>query len=229
MSDDIRKQYPPDGNPRETFEGNRFEDARMQRVHDQLMRERPEPSENFAPLPLALTVLVMFLCVWAGLYLAKYTFEFDPFHYNEDRAANAVADEGPKEVDMMALGKRTFSQNCVACHQQDGQGQPGVYPPLAGSEWVQGNPKRLIAIVLHGLAGEVHVNGETYNNAMTPFGRLRDQQIAAVLTYVRSTPDFGNESDPVTEDMVAEVRDETSDQSEQWSQDQLDELYPIDG
>ncbi|MDP0498546.1 MAG: cytochrome c [Verrucomicrobiota bacterium JB022] len=230
MSDDIRKQYPPDGESRDTFEGNRFEDARMQRVHNQLLRERPEPTESFAPLPLVLTAMVMFLCVWAGLYLAKYTFSFDPFHYNEDKVAGAAADEGPVEVDMMALGKRTFAQNCVACHQTNGQGIPGTYPPLAGSDWVQGAPERLIAVVLHGLAGEVTVNGNTYNNAMTPFERLKDQQVAAVLTYIRTTPDFNNNAAEVTEEMVAEVRSQTADQGQQWTAAELDELFgPVGG
>lgn len=226
MSDDIRKQYPPDGKSRETFEGNRFEDGNLQDVHYQLRRERPEPTEGFQPMPLFITCLVFLLAMWGGIELAKYTFHFDPYHFDETKTAGAGEAAAAKPVDPLVLGKKVFSQNCLACHQADGKGTPGVFPPLAESNWVRSeDPHRLVAIVLQGLAGEIVVNGNTYNNAMTPFGRLKDAQIAAVLTYIRSSPDFGNNASPVDEALVAEVRAQTASRAEQWTVADLEALY----
>ena len=84
---------------------------------------------------------------------------------------------------------------CVACHLPNGLGQPGAFPPLARSDWVLGDKERLIKISIHGLQGEVLVNGEKYVGVMQGFGQplgspLNDQQIADVLTYIRN--EWGN-------------------------------------
>lgn len=80
----------------------------------------------------------------------------------------------------------------------------GMFPPLAKSDWVNGDKERIIKVVLNGQQGEIVVNGEKYNNAMVPHNFLTDQQIADVLTYVRSS--FGNTSGPVTPEEVAALR-----------------------
>jgi mono/diheme cytochrome c family protein len=139
-------------------------------------------------------------------------------------------DTGPREIDMMALGARIYNQNCVACHQSDGNGLPGVYPPLVNSDWVQDNPERLIKVTLAGLAGPVVVNGNEYNNAMTAFGRLSDQQIAAVLTYIRTDASYNNSSYAVSEELVAQVRAEYGARVEPWSQPELEAIHgPVTG
>lgn len=230
MSDSQKDKYPPEGESRPTFEGTRFDDADLQKVHSQLMREKEEPTENFSPMPLFLVAVFMILAFWAGVYLVHYSGDFGPFHYDETKKAGVAEDTGPREVDMMALGARIYNQNCVACHQSSGLGLPGVYPPLVNSDWVQDNPERLIKVTLAGLAGPVTVNGNQYNNAMTAFGRLSDQQVAAVLTYIRTDPDYNNNSFAVSEELVAEVRAEYGARTDPWSQPELEAIHgPVTG
>lgn len=230
MSDSQKDQFPNKGKSRPTFEGTRFDDRDLQKVHAQLMREKEEPTEKFAPMPLFLVAVFMGFAFWAGVYLVEFSGDFGPFHYDETKDPGVAADTGPVEVDMMALGKRIYNQNCVACHQSDGNGLPGVYPPLVASDWVQDNPERLIKLTLAGLAGPVVVNGNEYNNAMTPFNRLSDQQIAAVLTYIRTDDSYQNDSYPVSEDLVAQVRAEYGGRSDPWSQAELEAIHgPVTG
>ena len=76
----------------------------------------------------------------------------------------------------------------------------------------------------------VTVNGNQYNNAMTPFRQLRDQQIAAVLTYIRTSPDFQNNSYEVSEELVASVRAEYGDRQDTWTQVELEAIHgPVTG
>lgn len=94
---------------------------------------------------------------------------------------------------------------CAACHQANGQGIPGGFPPLAGSEWVTGKADVPIAIVLHGLQGPITVKGQPYNGVMSPWGTtFSDQEIANVVTYIRSQ--WGNKAPAVTSADVARVR-----------------------
>lgn len=130
----------------------------------------------------------------------------------------------------MALGRRIYSQNCAVCHQSSGRGLPGVYPTLVNADWVQDHPDRLIKVILSGLAGPITVNGQPYNNAMTAFGRLSDQQIAAVLTYIRTDPAFENNSYAVEVERVARVRADFGARTEPWSQVELDAIHgPVIG
>lgn len=103
-------------------------------------------------------------------------------------------------------GEQVYTQVCVTCHQANGEGMTGVYPPLAGSEWIAKSNETLIKIVLHGLMGEVEVKGAKYNNVMSPWGSaLNDAEVANVLTYVRTS--WGNTGDAVKADEVKAVRD----------------------
>jgi len=107
----------------------------------------------------------------------------------------------------LANGKNVFTRVCAVCHQPNGQGVPGAFPPLAGSEIVDGDPNRLIHIVLSGLQGPVTVRGQVYNSVMPPQGPLlKDQEIADVLSYVRSS--WGHTSGPVAPADVARLRAE---------------------
>jgi mono/diheme cytochrome c family protein len=221
---------PPDGESRDTYEKTRFEDHHLQSIHGQLLREKEEPTENFSPMPLIFVALFMILSFWGGIYLVWYSGDFGPFHYNEKLAPGDAIDEGPREVDMLALGRRVYSQNCVACHQSNGQGIPGIYPSLVNVNWVQDNPEMLIKVILGGLAGPITVNGQEYNNAMTPFGRLNDQQVAAVLTLIRTDDSFNNNSYEVTPELVAKVRADYGSRAEPWTQSELEDIHgPITG
>lgn len=98
-------------------------------------------------------------------------------------------------------GKILYFQFCLACHMQNGEGVPSLYPPLIQTDYVLGDKKRLIKTVIHGMEGPIEVKGSKYNNIMAKLDYLRDEQIADVLSYIRSN--FGNNADPVS---VEEVR-----------------------
>ena len=119
-----------------------------------------------------------------------------------------------------ADGKKVYSATCAACHQATGEGAAGTYPPLAGSEYVTGEEGKLARVVLHGLAGEIEVQGETYNGAMPAWGAvLNDADIAAVLTYIRSA--WGNKAAPVTAATVAQIRAATASRKTPWTAQEL--------
>lgn len=103
-----------------------------------------------------------------------------------------------------AAGASVYTANCSGCHGAAGAGQPGVFPPLAKNPVVNGDPLKVIHIVDYGLTGPVTVNGSTFNGTMPPWkGNLTDEQIADVISYVRSA--WGNTGAPVTAAEVAKV------------------------
>lgn len=117
-------------------------------------------------------------------------------------------------------GAEIYMTRCMSCHQMNGRGVSGVFPPLAGADWVTGDKGRLIRIVLHGLTGEIDVEGETYSGAMPPWQSfLDDEQTAALLTYIRSS--WGNEASEVTAAEVSKVRTATKERRDPWTQDEL--------
>lgn len=101
-------------------------------------------------------------------------------------------------------GKAIYAKHCQVCHQADGQGISGVHPPLGPGSWVERDPKELIAIMMKGLNGKIEVNGKTYNSFMPSQAHLTNEEMADVLTYIRSS--WGNNLPPVTADMVKQVR-----------------------
>lgn len=104
----------------------------------------------------------------------------------------------------MANGKKLYNQWCMACHQADGSGVPGLNPPLKKTEWVNGEKTRLINIVLKGLNETVVVDGEEYSNPMPAQNHLKDDQIADILTYVRNS--FGNKASAISAADVKALR-----------------------
>jgi cytochrome c oxidase cbb3-type subunit 2 len=124
-------------------------------------------------------------------------------------------------ADQISSGKEIYMKAapggglCFTCHQPNGQGITGQFPPLAGSDWVLGEKERLIKISIHGLMGEIEVNGVKYNNVMAPPGippgSLTDQQIADVLTYIRN--EWGNSASAVSPEEVATIRSSVKDRA----------------
>lgn len=119
--------------------------------------------------------------------------------------------------------------HCGTCHQPDGKGLPGSgFPPLADTEWVQGDPDRLIKLTLHGLMGPIEVAGVKYPGhvPMTPFASLlNDDEISSVLTYVRNS--FGNKATPIRPGQVKKVREETKGKQGLYSPEELLKQHPI--
>ena len=103
-----------------------------------------------------------------------------------------------------ANGESTYVASCASCHQPNGKGLTGTFPPLAGSEIVNGDPVKLIRIVKYGLTGALRVSGKTYNGMMPAWSpTLSDNAIATVLSYVRSS--WGNHAGPITAAQVGAV------------------------
>jgi mono/diheme cytochrome c family protein len=194
-------------------------DESLQQVHTQLQHRKPEKPDGYSRFPLVLLGIMCSAVFFGSIYLAHYSAHFDASIYNENQKPNKTASAAPTITPAM-LGKRVFTANCIACHQTTGLGVPGVYPPLAGSEWAQGPEERVIRIVLHGLSGPINVTGKDFNNVMTPFGTiLKDDQIANVLTYVRQ--EWGNNAPAVTAEAVAKIRAETAAHSGPWTAAEL--------
>lgn len=100
--------------------------------------------------------------------------------------ATAAADAGPVD------GASVFEATCIACHQAEGEGKPGEFPPLAGNSDLFLSPVFPAVVALNGIEGPIEVNGETIDNAMPPFDFLSDEEIAAIVNYVRSQ--WGNDA-----------------------------------
>ena len=106
-----------------------------------------------------------------------------------------------------ADGKAVFDIACMACHQADGKGLPGAFPPLARSDYMLADRDRAVRTVLKGMTGPVTVNGVTFNSAMPPQEAvLTDAQIADVLTYVYNS--WGNTGDAFKAEQVKAIRNE---------------------
>lgn len=101
-------------------------------------------------------------------------------------------------------GMVLYNGTCSVCHQQNGEGLEGVFPPLASSDYLVAEKHRAVEIVLNGLSGPVTVNGVTYSSVMPPMSQLNDDEIANILTFALNS--WGNEGGVVSSDEVAEIR-----------------------
>jgi mono/diheme cytochrome c family protein len=112
-----------------------------------------------------------------------------------------------------------YATACASCHQSAGEGRFPVFPPLAGSPWVNGDPDRLVALTLHGISGPIDVNAVDYSGLMPGFAHLSDRELAEVLSYVRKS--WGNEASRLTEADVSAVRMRTGDRRTPWTAAEL--------
>jgi mono/diheme cytochrome c family protein len=111
---------------------------------------------------------------------------------------------------------------CQACHQADGNGLPGAFPPLAGSEWANGDPETPIRIVLLGLTGAIEVKGSKFNATMPPPPGMTDEKIAEAISHVRTH--FGNNSGAIDVELVKKVRASLAGRTTSWSSTELTAL-----
>jgi len=170
--------------------------------HRAQQREMTEPSERSQPIPMIVAAITLAV-VLAGV---AYILLSEPFGRADLGDRRTLSDLRPATTrpGQGADGQQVFNVNCVACHQTTGKGLPGVFPPLDGSEWVNGDPRVLANIVLHGVTGEISVAGQTYKGAMPTFGQLGDAELAAVLSHVRSA--WSNKSAAIKADLIAAER-----------------------
>ncbi len=195
--------------------------------------EAAEPKAAEVAVPVWLLV-VLFLALYGGMvYFDRYSGWFSPQVYAPYRTVEEVEAMQPPSggANALQLGLQVYNKpTCVACHQANGKGTPGQFPPLVQSDWVmEPEPGRIIRIVLDGLNGPIQVNGETFNNAMVPWGSaLTDEEIAAVLTYVRQNPEWGNKAPAVTAERVKAVRDKTKTRNQPYTADELQKVSPAE-
>lgn len=215
-------------------------------------KEYPEPVMGSAPFSSGLIILGLVCMFLGGFYLEKRSAGYDPGYFSESspgdqsvlvaqgsssvEEATNTSDKGAAEpaVDVQAMvsaGKTVYETYCLACHQANGEGLPGAFPALAGSEWVleSDGPGRLIRIVLQGLQGPIEVKGQSYNSVMVAWrSQLTDDDVANVLTYIRQ--EWGNDAGYVTSDQVASVWSEISSRGEEaWTSDLLMDVDPAVG
>jgi mono/diheme cytochrome c family protein len=188
-------------------------------------RERHDPEEKYRPLPWFISMLISAMAMWGAFYIHDMQNGLGS-QYGDSRTRSALMPPGTATAGAGPVaavdGGAIFAARCVACHQATGLGIPGVFPPLAGSEWVLGSDKVLVLIPLHGITGPVQVKGANYVGAMPVFSTLSDAEIAAVLTYVRSH--WGNSAPPVSASTVAAGRESTKARVDPWaSGDQIKE------
>ena len=206
-------------------------DESIQAVHAALLRHPSEPAEGYALLPLGLLGFMSTLILVCCTYFVYHRGGFDPLVQDGryDPSANAGVEVPLTHDQIVAQGKKLFGQTCIQCHQATGLGAAGAYPPLAGSDIVQGSEERVIRIVLEGLHDPIKVNGAVFptGNVMPPFSpgmpngiyNWSDKKIAYVLTYVRQ--EWGNKAPEITEDKVKEIHDLTKDRKTGWTEAEL--------
>ena len=135
--------------------------------------------------------------------------------------ATHAGDAKPDDA-ALARGKAVYAKTCVACHQPDGKGLPGVFPPLAGSDWLEADPSLISKVVLRGLQGPITINGESFAGPMpmAPLAdTLKDEEIADVINYVRST--YGKGGALATPEVVKAAREVTKDQKQPFTAAEL--------
>jgi len=194
-------------------------DENLLQAHEDQLGTRPDEGARYKLLPIGILFALSALILFSGTYLNRYAGHYSSLVFNENLKPSTGAAAVVK-IDPVVAGKGAFNAVCITCHQATGTGIPGTYPPLAGSEWVNGPAKRVIEIVLYGLKGDIHVEGHDFNAAAMPvFGQVggsaynwNDDKIAAVLTYVRQ--EWGNKAGAISGDDVAAVRKATGDRKE---------------
>ena len=167
-----------------------------------------EPEATNSPVPMAIVVLTLTLLFLGGVYFDHHSGWFNAKVYSPYVSVEQLDLYQPKSgaAAAAAQGKKVYETVCGICHGNDGMGKPAMAPPLAGSEWViAAGFHRLAQIPLAGLNGNLQVEGKDWNLNMAPMGaNLSDADLAAVLTYIRSS--WGNKAGPVTADDVKGIR-----------------------
>lgn len=150
---------------------------------------------------------------------------------SEKKEESVQTDLKGNERELFIKGKDIYAREgfCITCHQPDGKGLPtSGFPPITGTPWVEGSEERLIKLVLKGLHGPIEVRNTKYPGQvpMTPFeGMLNDEEVAAVLTYVRNS--FGNKASPVSPEKVKAVRQKVQEKKGFYSPGELLKEHPF--
>ncbi len=165
-------------------------------------RENEDPEEAVRPMPVAALLVAAGMVVWAVVYILS-TEPLTLSQFGDQRTRAELS--GPVAAAGGAVdGKALYAAQCAACHQATGAGLPGVFPPLDGSEWVQGEPRVLANILLHGITGEITVKGNKYQGAMPAFPQLSDAELAGIASFIRGN--WSNKADALQAELFAKER-----------------------
>ncbi len=179
-------------------------------AHAAVAREKEDQPVKNTPITLDIVAAIVGIGLLAGAYIGANT----GAHYNlqgttyqaESPPGSSTAAELPEDVKWIKEGEKIYSSVCQGCHQQAGQGVPGQFPPLAGSEYVTAGDERLTAIVLKGMSGPITVKGAQYGAAvMNAKGgqALTPKAVGQVVSYIRNA--WGNKGSFVMDDQVKEL------------------------
>ena len=193
--------------------------ADVNKIHLRIVsREQGEPEEGFEPTPTWVWGISVLLLFAMGFYLGKYGGTFGTIAHEVEEPQAAVGGEVKIEV----KGDMVYAGVCQACHQADGKGVAGKYPPLSGSDWLLHDELTPARIVLFGLEGEILVKGAGFNNKMPQFhDKLSNEEIAAAISYARSS--FGNKAPAIAPALVDSMR-RTYNGRGPWSSVELEAL-----
>jgi mono/diheme cytochrome c family protein len=217
----VAEQSPSPGELSGTSNGRPEPDHDVDALHAPILREKTEPREGREPISVGLVLVYLALLGWGGWYLGMYGASFDP-RVLPSEGLGSRSGEPVASAPRPPRGEVLYNA-CSACHQRDARGLPGQYPPLAGSERLNGEPGIPIRIVLDGFNGPMQAGSVRYDSPMPPFrDQLSDEQIAAVLSFERSH--FGNVAAEVPVELVARVRAETAARRRPWTAAELDAL-----
>lgn len=184
---------------------------------DPRLRENPDPHERAYPIPWPVLGVAALVLAWAVYYILTTGRDDDPA-LGDRRTMATLQGKAPGAAGSID-GAQIYAAQCVACHQASGAGLAGVFPPLAGSEWVSGSDKVLATIVLHGVTGKLTVKGVDYSGVMPAFqDKLGDAEIAAVLSHIRAN--FGNSSPAISAELVKTAREAGKDRAQPWNGDE---------
>ena len=128
----------------------------------------------------------------------------------------------PAQQALFDKGRERYALVCAACHQPDGLGQDGLAPPLLDSPWVLGSPNRLARILFHGLSGPITVGNVLFRLDMPGLPDFKDEEIAAVLTYIRR--EWEHNASPVSIETIKQARDSTKNRQSPWTEKELLEI-----
>ncbi len=203
----------------------------LDRLHPAVKREKADLPPGHEPAPVWVIFLGFIAAIIAGGQLGPNLGGFDfetsnPFAYAKIPDPRPGGGGGEVVTDPLQIAMKKGAASyaiCGGCHQGAGQGLPGVFPPLAGSDWVKGGTERSIRVVLHGLGGPIKLNGADFGAPAPMPGQaavLSDSDIANVLTFVRNS--WGNQGSLVTKEMVAAVRDKEKARTTPWTGAELE-------
>ena len=190
-----------------------------------LSPDLPEPQTGSASIPLGLVIVLVLLGYGGCQVIDKWNADFSGRVFGPYTTADEVASLAPSPEELFRQkGQSLYVSTCASCHGSGGTGSDQV-PPLKASEWVTGNPDRIVAIAHYGLTGPITAAGVTMNAVMEPpASNMSDDNLAALISYIRGA--WGNGAEKISAEDVAEAREAMQGQTTKWTAGTLRSKFP---